>query len=42
MSYTYDGFWRPASHGQTILNHIDLAQGTGQMPTQDQLGRLMH
>ena len=42
LGYTYDGFWRPASHVRTILNHVDLAQGTGQMPTQDQLGRLMN
>lgn len=42
LSYTYDGFWRPVGHVQTILNRVDLAQGTGQMPTEDRFSQLMH
>jgi hypothetical protein len=42
LSYTYDAFWRPLGHVQTIFDRVDLAQGTGQMPDEQMLRRLMH
>lgn len=42
LCYTYDAFWRPQSHVQTILDRIDLAQGSGQMPSAGLLRRLFH
>lgn len=42
LSYTYDAFWRPLGHVQTIFDRVDLAQGTGQMPSDEMLRRLMH
>jgi hypothetical protein len=31
IEYAYEGFWRPADHIQTIVDRVDLAQGTGLM-----------
>jgi hypothetical protein len=42
LNYTYDAFWRPLGHVQTIFDRVDLAQGTGQMPSEEMLRRLMH
>jgi hypothetical protein len=42
LNYTYDAFWRPLGHVRTIFDRVDLAQGTGQMPSDEMLRRLMH
>ena len=31
IDYSYDGFWRPANHIETILQHAAIAQGTRRM-----------
>jgi hypothetical protein len=42
VGYSYDGFWRPASHVQTVIDQVSLAQATGQMRTDSTLAALPH
>lgn len=42
LNYTYDAFWRPLDHVQTILDRVDLAQGSGQMPSEELRNQLLH
>jgi hypothetical protein len=42
VTYCYDGFWRPASHVQTVIDQVSLAQATGQMRTDPSKHSLTH
>ena len=42
LEYTYDGFWRPASHVQAIAEQVSLAQATGQMHCDNPLQTFVH
>lgn len=42
LDYSYDGFWRPEDHVQTITERVSLAQAIGQMCTEPPLNPLTH